>query len=157
MLATLNLIGLGSDNTPNAEYDRWAIASASFVGAARSVTFTGAADFIAFDDVTIGSTVPEDCVCPRSSRSSKRTSRFHSKWRSNATQRVSIVARAQGRLQTSPAFISRTKGRSRLSCCLNPRTPLSNNASNKCSRCFARNCDALIRLLLLTRFPRAEQ
>jgi hypothetical protein len=34
MLATLNLIGLGSGNTPNAEYYRWAI----------------------------GSTVPEDCA-----------------------------------------------------------------------------------------------
>jgi MYXO-CTERM domain-containing protein len=58
MLATLNLIGLGSDNNPNAEYDRWAIVGANFVGVARSVTFTGAADFIAFDDVTIGSAVP---------------------------------------------------------------------------------------------------
>ncbi len=58
MLATLNLIGLGSDNTPNAYYDRWALVGASFVGVAHSVTFTGAADFIAFDDVTIGSTVP---------------------------------------------------------------------------------------------------
>lgn len=69
MLATLNLIGLGSDNTPNAEYDRWAIVGANFVGVAHSVTFTGAADFIAFDDVTFGSAVPEDCVedcaCPR--------------------------------------------------------------------------------------------
>ncbi len=44
MLATLNLIGLGSDNTPNAEYDRWAIAGANFVGVAHSVTFTGAPD-----------------------------------------------------------------------------------------------------------------
>ena len=58
MFATLNLIGLGSDNTPYAEYDRWALVGASFVGVAHSVTFTGAANYIGFGDVTFGSTVP---------------------------------------------------------------------------------------------------
>ena len=58
MFATLNLIGLGSDNTPYAEYDRWALVGASFVGVAHSVTFTGAANYIGFGDVTFGSTCP---------------------------------------------------------------------------------------------------
>ncbi|MCX5640780.1 MAG: PEP-CTERM sorting domain-containing protein [Planctomycetota bacterium] len=58
ILATLNLIGLGTDNTPNAAYDRWALVGAAFVGTAHSVTFTGAADQIAFDDVTFGSAIP---------------------------------------------------------------------------------------------------
>ena len=58
MLATLNLIGLSSDNNPNAEYDRWALVGASFVGVAHSGAFTGAANYIGFGDVTFGSTVP---------------------------------------------------------------------------------------------------
>ena len=58
MFATLNLIGLGSDNTPYAEYDRWALVGASFVGVAHSVTFEGTANFIVFDDITFGSNVP---------------------------------------------------------------------------------------------------
>ena len=58
VLATLNLIGLGTDNTPNALYDRWAFVGAAFAGEAKSVTFTGAADFIGFDNVTFGSAIP---------------------------------------------------------------------------------------------------
>jgi hypothetical protein len=58
VLATLNLIGLGTDNTPNALYDRWALVGAAFAGEAKSVTFTGAADFIGFDNVTFGSAIP---------------------------------------------------------------------------------------------------
>ena len=58
ILATLNLIALGTDNTPNADYDRWALVGANFVGMAHSVTFTGTANYIGFDDVTFGSNVP---------------------------------------------------------------------------------------------------
>ena len=58
VLATLNLIALGTDNTPDALYDRWALVGASFVGVAYSVTFEGTANYIIFDDVTFGSTVP---------------------------------------------------------------------------------------------------
>jgi hypothetical protein len=58
ILATLNLIGLGTDNTPNALYDRWALVGAAFVGEAHSVTFTGTANFIGFDNVTFGSAIP---------------------------------------------------------------------------------------------------
>jgi hypothetical protein len=58
ILATLNLIALGTDNTPNALYDRWALVGANFVGMAHSVTFTGTSNFIGFDDVTFGSNVP---------------------------------------------------------------------------------------------------
>ena len=57
-LATLNLFGLGSDGTPNAAYDRWALVGASFVGEAKSVTFTGTANYIGFDNVTFGSAIP---------------------------------------------------------------------------------------------------
>jgi hypothetical protein len=58
ILATLNLIGLGTDNTPDALYDRWALVGAAFVGEAHSVTFTGAANYIGFDNVTFGSAIP---------------------------------------------------------------------------------------------------
>ena len=58
ILATLNLIGLGTDNTPNALYDRWALVGAAFVGEAKSVTFTGTANRIGFDNVTFGSAIP---------------------------------------------------------------------------------------------------
>ena len=55
ILATINLTGLGSDNTPGAAYDRWANIGASFSGTARSVAFGGVQNFIAFDNVTFGS------------------------------------------------------------------------------------------------------
>ena len=58
ILATLNLIGLGTNGTPDAAYDRWALVGAAFVGEAKSVTFTGTADRIGFDNVTFGSAIP---------------------------------------------------------------------------------------------------
>lgn len=58
ILATLNLIALGSDETPDAPYDRWALVGANFGGVAHSVTFTGAPNFMIFDDITFGSNVP---------------------------------------------------------------------------------------------------
>lgn len=58
ILATLNLIALGSDYTPFATFDRWALVGANFVGVAHSVTFTGVPNQMIFDDITFGSNVP---------------------------------------------------------------------------------------------------
>jgi len=58
ILATLNLVALGTDNTPDADFDRWALVGATFVGTAKSVVFGGDANQIGFDNVTFGSSVP---------------------------------------------------------------------------------------------------
>jgi len=58
VLATLNLVALGSDNTPDATFDRWALVGATFVGTAKSVVFSGDPSQIGFDNVTFGSSVP---------------------------------------------------------------------------------------------------
>ena len=58
LLATLSLVGLGTQGTPGAAYDTWAIAGTSFDGIAKSVVFGGTANYIAFDNVTFGSNIP---------------------------------------------------------------------------------------------------
>jgi hypothetical protein len=58
LLGTLNLVGLGSQGTPGAAYDTWALVGTSFVGVGKSVVFGGTANYIAFDNVTFGSNIP---------------------------------------------------------------------------------------------------
>jgi hypothetical protein len=43
---------------PNGSYSCWAIVGVGFNGIAKSISFGGAANFIAFDDVTFGSVTP---------------------------------------------------------------------------------------------------
>jgi len=43
---------------PNGTYSCWAIVGVGFNGIAKSISFGGAANFIAFDDVTFGSVTP---------------------------------------------------------------------------------------------------
>jgi len=58
VLATLYLTALGTDNTPNATFDRWALVGVTFVGTAKSVVFSGDPNQFGFDNVTFGSSVP---------------------------------------------------------------------------------------------------
>ncbi len=53
-LASLSLAALGSCN-PAPNFCNWATAGVSFSGTAESVIFTGVADEIGFDDITLGS------------------------------------------------------------------------------------------------------
>jgi len=58
LLASLNLPALGSDpngGDPTGAYNIWANVGVGFNGIAQSVVFSGAANFIAFDNVTFGS------------------------------------------------------------------------------------------------------
>jgi hypothetical protein len=58
LLASLNLVALGSQGTPGASYDTWALIGTSFAGTGKSVVFGGSANYIAYDNVTFGSNIP---------------------------------------------------------------------------------------------------
>ncbi len=58
LLASLDLPALGSLPIPGGDYNIWEPIGVTFEGIAKSVKFIGAADFIAFDDVTFGSEIP---------------------------------------------------------------------------------------------------
>ena len=58
LLATLNLVALGSQGTTGAAYDTWALVGTTFEGTAKSVVFGGTANYIGFDNVTFGSNIP---------------------------------------------------------------------------------------------------
>jgi hypothetical protein len=51
-------LGNGAGGDPTGAYDTWQLTGGNFLGTARSVTFAGAPNFIAFDDVTFGSNIP---------------------------------------------------------------------------------------------------
>jgi hypothetical protein len=55
LLASLNLAAM---TLPNDLYDVWAPIGIGFAGIAESVVFSGNADYIAFDNVTLNSTTP---------------------------------------------------------------------------------------------------
>ncbi len=48
-------LGLGD---PNGAYDNWKPVGVSFSGVAKSVSFSGSANFIGFDNITLGSATP---------------------------------------------------------------------------------------------------
>ena len=56
LLATLNLTALGSQ--AGGIYDTWSLAGTSFAGTAYSAVFAGTANYIGFDNVTFGSSIP---------------------------------------------------------------------------------------------------
>jgi hypothetical protein len=60
VLASLPLPVLGSNcpGDPFGDFACWAPVGVTFAGTAQSVSFAGAANFIGFDDVTLGSEVP---------------------------------------------------------------------------------------------------
>lgn len=58
ILGTLNL-----SPTPNAYYE-WAPVGVSFAGIAHSVDFGGSANYVAFDNITLGAAVPGDGSVP---------------------------------------------------------------------------------------------
>lgn len=60
VLATIPLNALGSagNGDPTGQYDTWALVGTNFAGTAFSVSFEGAPNFIAFDQVTFGSNIP---------------------------------------------------------------------------------------------------
>jgi hypothetical protein len=61
VLATLNLAQQFSDGCagdPNGQYCNWTPLGVTFAGTAMSVDFGGTANFIVFDDITLGSATP---------------------------------------------------------------------------------------------------
>jgi hypothetical protein len=58
LLATLNLVALGSQGTTGAAHDTWALIGTTFEGTGKSVVFGGTANFIGFDNVTFSSNIP---------------------------------------------------------------------------------------------------
>jgi len=58
LLATLNLVALGSQGTTGAAYDTWALIGTTFEGTGKSVVFGGSANYIGYDNVTFGSNIP---------------------------------------------------------------------------------------------------
>jgi hypothetical protein len=65
LLGTLNL-GLTPDTsgTTGFAYDGWAASGVAFSGTAESAVFSGVADYIGFDDITLGSQTPGDGRVP---------------------------------------------------------------------------------------------
>lgn len=62
VLLTIPLAPLGSNpngGDPTGQYNIWQLVGGNFNGIARSVSYEGAPNFIAFDDVTFGSNIPE--------------------------------------------------------------------------------------------------
>jgi len=66
LLGTINLPGNfqdgGCSGDPNGAYCNWDAAFLGFAGIARSIDFNGAANYIAFDNVTFGSITPGGSV-----------------------------------------------------------------------------------------------
>lgn len=59
LLASLTLDALGyGPGDPNGSYSNWASIGVLFSGTAYSVDFAGTANYIVFDDVTLGSSTP---------------------------------------------------------------------------------------------------
>jgi hypothetical protein len=60
LLATIPLATNGDTcgGDPSGQYNCWTPIGAAFAGTAKSVNFSGTANFIVFDDVTIGSSTP---------------------------------------------------------------------------------------------------
>lgn len=65
VLATLNLANqynLNCSGDPNGQFCNWTPVGVTFTGTAKSVGFSGAASIAAFDDVTIGNSIPGNPV-----------------------------------------------------------------------------------------------
>ena len=62
MLGSIFLPVLGSNNPP--VNDIWAPIGVAFAGTAQSVNFSGTADYIAFDNITLGSASPINSATP---------------------------------------------------------------------------------------------
>ncbi|MFZ4575230.1 MAG: PEP-CTERM sorting domain-containing protein [Phycisphaerales bacterium] len=59
LLGSVNLLPNGSSSgDPNGLYSNWTLVGVPFAGVARSVSFGGTANFVAYDDVTFGDIVP---------------------------------------------------------------------------------------------------
>ncbi len=58
LLATVNLPATSLNCVANVTYSCWVPVGVSFSGTAKSVDFSGGADYIAFDNITFGSATP---------------------------------------------------------------------------------------------------
>jgi hypothetical protein len=58
LLGTIDLPINGPGSGPGGPYSNWTLGSLAFAGTAKSIDFSGTANYITFDDVTFGSTVP---------------------------------------------------------------------------------------------------
>ena len=68
LLAALTLLDTGNNGNYPAHYNMWDAAGISFAGTAQSAIFSGAANYIGFDNITLGSdtplpAVPEPSTC----------------------------------------------------------------------------------------------
>jgi hypothetical protein len=64
LLATVNLPATSINCVANVTYSCWVPVGVSFSGTAKSVDFSGGADYIAFDNVTFGSATPSASGTP---------------------------------------------------------------------------------------------
>ena len=63
LLGTISLAPLGAGpGDPNGNYSNWATGSLSFSGTAKSIDFGGTVDEVAYDNITFGSTRPDNTV-----------------------------------------------------------------------------------------------
>jgi hypothetical protein len=58
LLASLNLADTGNNGPTNGLYNMWDPIGVSFSGTAESVVFSGSADHIGFDNITLGNQTP---------------------------------------------------------------------------------------------------
>lgn len=64
LLGEIQLRALGYGPDPDNPYSNWAIGSLGFAGNARSVNFGGTVNQVAYDNITFGSTNPNDASTP---------------------------------------------------------------------------------------------
>jgi hypothetical protein len=58
LLASLSLSDTGNNGPPNGQFNMWDPIGVSFSGTAESVVFSGSANFIGFDNITLGNQTP---------------------------------------------------------------------------------------------------
>lgn len=67
LIGSINLAALGvGPGDPNGAFSNWAIGSLAFASTAKSINFGGAADQVAYDNITFGSTDPNKTPEPTS-------------------------------------------------------------------------------------------
>jgi hypothetical protein len=67
LLAVLQLSAQNSNNCvgdPNGSYCNWTAVGVEFDGIAKSVDFGGTANFVVFDDITVGAAIPGETTVP---------------------------------------------------------------------------------------------
>jgi hypothetical protein len=67
LLGSINLLALGvGPGDPNGSFSNWAVGNVAFAGIAKSIDFGGTVDQVAYDNVTFGSTDPNQIPEPTS-------------------------------------------------------------------------------------------